>query len=173
METFPYFNVFMKLLIYQIHSWTLGVYNYVFLYLDKHSFSGECPWALLFIQLTYWIPVISMYLQAEWKTVWILNIRSQLRWIYSTTCLKRPLKKKTKIVFQDRLSVNTGQKYCRMLQESILQYFRTSLSYYLSLRSLFCLFWSGCLRQVLLYTVFKTGYIIGIHGTISISLHAG
>ena len=31
------------------------------------------------------------------------------------TCLRRPLKKKTKIGFQDRLSLNAGQKYCRML----------------------------------------------------------
>ena len=35
---------------------------------------------------------------------------------YSKTCLKRPLKKKTKIGFQDRLSLNAGEKYCRMLQ---------------------------------------------------------
>ena len=34
---------------------------------------------------------------------------------------------------------------------SILQYFRPSLGYHLSLRFLFCLFLSGCLRQVLLY----------------------
>ena len=34
---------------------------------------------------------------------------------YSKTCLRRPLKKKTKIGFQDRLSLNAGQKYCRML----------------------------------------------------------
>ena len=34
---------------------------------------------------------------------------------------------------------------------SILQYFRPSLSYHLPLRSLFCLFLSGRLRQVLLY----------------------
>ena len=33
---------------------------------------------------------------------------------------------------------------------SILQYFRPSLSYHLSLRSFFCLFLSGHLRQVLL-----------------------
>ena len=38
-----------------------------------------------------------------------------------------------------------------MLKESILQYFRPSLSYHLSLRPLFCLFLSGSLRQVLLY----------------------
>ena len=35
---------------------------------------------------------------------------------YSKTCLKQPRKKKTKIGFQDRLSLNEGQKYCRMLQ---------------------------------------------------------
>ena len=34
---------------------------------------------------------------------------------------------------------------------SILQYFRPSLSYHLSLRCLFCPFLSGSLRQVLLY----------------------
>ena len=34
---------------------------------------------------------------------------------------------------------------------SILQYFRPSLNYYLPLRSVFCLFLSGRLRQVLLY----------------------
>ena len=40
---------------------------------------------------------------------------------------------------------------------SILQYFRPSLSYHLSLRSLFCLFLSGRLRQVLLYLInFRT-----------------
>ena len=35
---------------------------------------------------------------------------------YSKTCLQQPLKKKTKIGFQDRLSLNAGQMYCRMLQ---------------------------------------------------------
>ena len=38
---------------------------------------------------------------------------------------------------------------------SILQYFRPSLSYHLSLRSLFCLLLSGCLTQVLLYALQK------------------
>ena len=33
---------------------------------------------------------------------------------YIKTCLKR--KKKTNICFQDRLLLNAGQKYCRMLQ---------------------------------------------------------
>ena len=35
---------------------------------------------------------------------------------YSKTCLKRPHKKKTKIVFLNQVSLNAGQKYCRMLQ---------------------------------------------------------
>ena len=35
---------------------------------------------------------------------------------YSKTCFKQLLKKKTKTGFQDRLSLNAGQKYCRMLQ---------------------------------------------------------
>ena len=69
----------------------------------------------------------------------------------SKTCLKQPIKKKTKKYFKDRLMLNAGQMYCRMLQESILQYFRPSLSYHMSLRPLFCLFLSGHLGQVLLY----------------------
>ena len=73
--------------------------------------------------------------------------------VYSKTGLKRLLKMKAKIGFQDRLSLNAGH------QESILQYFRPSVSYHLSLRPLFCLFLSGCLRQVLLYIYYKCNLI--------------
>ena len=38
--------------------------------------------------------------------------------MYSKTCVKRPLPKGQKIGFQDQLSLNAGQKYCRMLQLS-------------------------------------------------------
>ena len=34
--------------------------------------------------------------------------------MYSKTCVKRPLSKRQKIDFQDQLSLNAGQKYCRM-----------------------------------------------------------
>ena len=71
--------------------------------------------------------------------------------IYSKTCVKRPLSKRPKHCFQDRLSLNVGKKYCRMLQKKILQYFRPSLSYHLSLRYLFTLYLSGRFTQVLLY----------------------
>ena len=35
---------------------------------------------------------------------------------YSKTCVKQPLSKRLKLGFQDQLSLNAGQKYCRMLQ---------------------------------------------------------
>ena len=74
---------------------------------------------------------------------------------YSKTCLKPQIKKKTKIDFQDRLMLNACQKYCRMLQRkhsAILLTF-IKLLYHLTLISLFCLFLSGHLRQVLLFTL--------------------
>ena len=36
---------------------------------------------------------------------------------YSKTCLKLPLKRRSKTGFQDPLSLNAGEKYCRMLQD--------------------------------------------------------
>ena len=85
----------------------------------------------------------------------VRNHMSLLNFIYSKICLKRPLTKKTKIGFEDQLLLDAGQNYCRMLLESILQYFRPSLSYYLSSLHLFGLLLSGCSRQVLLY-IFST-----------------
>ena len=46
---------------------------------------------------------------------------------YSKACRKESLKKRPTIGFQDQLLLNAGQKYCRTLQESILQYFRPSI----------------------------------------------
>ena len=46
--------------------------------------------------------------------------------IYSKTCVKRSLSKRPNVGFQDQVSLNAGQNYCRM--QSILQYFRPSLS---------------------------------------------
>ena len=81
--------------------------------------------------------------------------------MYSKTCVKRLLSRRPKIGFQDQLSLNAGQKYCRMLQGDgkhsallltfINALFLISLSYRMSLRSLFCLFLSGGFTQVLLF----------------------
>ena len=72
---------------------------------------------------------------------------------------KTAIFKKTKIGFQDQLSLNAGQKYCGCSNGSILQYFRPSLSYHLSLRSLFSLFLSGRFTQVLLYKLIVGKYV--------------
>ena len=36
--------------------------------------------------------------------------------IYNKTCVKWPLSERPKIGFQNQLTLNAGQKYCRMLQ---------------------------------------------------------
>ena len=46
-----------------------------------------------------------------------LQAKIQFKHLYSKSCLKRSLKKKAEIGFQDRLLLNAGQKYWRMLQE--------------------------------------------------------
>ena len=84
------------------------------------------------------------------ECLWLDQNQAGSKTNYSKTCLKQPFKKKTKIGFQDRLPLNAGQKYCRMLSWSILKYFRPSLSYHVSLRPLFCLFLSCHLRWGLL-----------------------
>ena len=73
--------------------------------------------------------------------------------MYSKTCVKWSLSKRPKNCFQGQLLLNAGQKYCRMLNGSILQYFRPSLSYHLSWTSLFWLFLSGPFTQGWLYNV--------------------
>ena len=51
---------------------------------------------------------------------------------YSKTCVKRPLSKRPKIDFQDKLSLNAGQSIAECSKRSILQYVRPSLSYHSS-----------------------------------------
>ena len=87
-------------------------------------------------------------------------------------------KRRPNIGFQDQLSLNAGQKYCRILQGehspwSILQYFlpRPALSYHLLLEPLFCLFWSDRFRQVYcyhlslrsLFCLFLSGHLRQVH----------
>ena len=45
--------------------------------------------------------------------------------MYSKTCVKQPVSKRPKNGFQDQLSLNAGQKYCRMLQEKHSAIFST------------------------------------------------
>ena len=69
-------------------------------------------------------------------------------YINRKTCIKRPLSKRPKIGFLDQLSLNAGQKYCRMLQRersAILSTF-IKLPFVLSISS-------GPLTQVFLYLI--------------------
>ena len=67
------------------------------------------------------------------------------------TCLKWPLYKRPQFVSNTNSRFMQVKNIAKCSNGSILQYFRPSLSYNLSLRSLFCLFLSGHLRHVSLY----------------------
>ena len=56
-----------------------------------------------------------------------------------------------KLVFNTNYRLMQVKSIAECSNGSILQYFRPSLSYHFPLRPLFCLFLSGCFRQVLLY----------------------
>ena len=65
--------------------------------------------------------------------------------------LKRPLSKsQNKCFFKTNYRLMQAKSIAECSKGSILQYFRPSLSYHLSLGYLFRLFLSGRLRQVLL-----------------------
>ena len=74
-------------------------------------------------------------------------------WADSKTCVKRPLSKRPKIGFKTNYLLMQVKSIAECSKWSILQYFRPSLSYHLSLRSFFCLFLSGRFTQVLLYSI--------------------
>ena len=67
---------------------------------------------------------MSIYLLPTLHECFIIQ---QNKRILSGHSKRRPI-----IGVQDRLSLNAGQKYCRMLQESIPQDFRPSLGFRLS-----------------------------------------
>ena len=88
-----------------------------------------------------------------WHSQLSLPQRNTLNLMNSKSCLKQLLSKRPQVDFQDQLSLNAGQKYCRMLQREHSAILLPSLSYQLSLRPLFCLFLSGRFTQVLPYIV--------------------
>ena len=68
---------------------------------------------------------------------------------YSKTCVKQPLSKRPKIGFEKQLSLNAGQKYCRMLQGKHSAILSTCI------KRLFCLFLSDRFTQVFLHLIGK------------------
>ena len=79
---------------------------------NSSSFQNSSQWIV--VNFYSYLPIIWNF--ADVYTM-VCTVGVHVVWIYSKTCLKGSLKKKTKIGFQDRLSLNAGQKYCRMLQE--------------------------------------------------------
>ena len=86
-----------------------------------------------------------------------------IRCVYlGENCTVKPLKKKTKIDFQDQLSLNAGQKYCKMLQREHSAILSTSIKLPSVIKKpLSCLFLSGRLRQVLLFSKFSFWEVLG------------
>ena len=82
-----------------------------------------------------------------WDCIMILPVIKY----YSKTCLKWPLSKKPKMVFNANYRLMKVKSIAECSPWSILHYLRPSLSHHLSLRSLFCIFLIVCLRQVLLF----------------------
>ena len=68
--------------------------------------------------------------------------------MYSKTCVKRPLSKRQKYGFQDQLSLNTGQKYCRMLPLEHSAILSTFIKLPVVIKTFDCLFLSGRFFQV-------------------------
>ena len=71
--------------------------------------------------------------------------------VYNKTCLKWPLSKRPQIGLQSKLSLNAGQKDCRMLPLEHSAILSTFIKLPFVIKSLFCLFLSGRFTQVLLY----------------------
>ena len=67
-------------------------------------------------------------------------------WIYSKTCLKRPLSKRPNLVFKTDYRLMQVKSIAECSKGSILQSFGPSLSYHLALRPLFCLFFEWPLK---------------------------
>ena len=69
-----------------------------------------------FLRLLKHTKLFERKMSQHFRKLFLIILR-QKQLEYSKTCLKRPLKKKVPIiVFQDPLSLNEGQKYCRMLR---------------------------------------------------------
>ena len=106
----------------------------------------NCFWEIQLMQCLWWFSLLfAIY---EWQ--------------YSKTCVKQPLSKRPKIGFQDQLSLNAGQKYCRMLQgehSAILSTF-IRLPFVIKIFVLSFFEWP-----------FYTGFIVLLTGLLNIKTH--
>ena len=71
--------------------------------------------------------------------------------VYSKTCVKRPLKTKQNKALNGNGSLMNVKKYCRMLPLEHSAILLTCIKRQLVLKTILCLFESGCSTQALLY----------------------
>ena len=117
--------------------------NYLFIVSNLEALYRFLPYSVIhdytYMTLYFMMTLYYVHVFQNW------NQRSRTSWNtehkISKTCVKRPHSRRPKNGFQDQLSLNAGQTYCR-----ILQFFWSSLSYHLSSRYLFCHFWVACLH---------------------------
>ena len=100
----------------------------------------------LYSRTTVWISIVWLDQKHANLDLHLFQIR-----IYSKTCVKWTLWKDRKSIFKTNYRLMQVKSIAECSKGSILQYFWPSLSYHLSLRSLFCLFLSGSFKQALLY----------------------
>ena len=87
--------------------------------------------------------------------------------VYSKTCVKLLLSKRPKMVFKTNYRIMHVKSIAECSKGNILQYYRPSLNYQLSLRYLFCLFLRGRFTQALLNAGQKyCGMLRGEHSVI-------
>ena len=79
------------------------------------------------------------------------QISYHMRFWYSKTCVKRPLTKRPKMGFQDQLSLDAGQKYCRMRQGEHSAILQTFIKLLIVIKIFVLSILSGLIRHVLLY----------------------
>ena len=98
---------------------------------------AECSKRILstFIKLPFVIKIFVLFI-FEWLFYTSFTARK--------TCVKPTLSKRPQIGFQDQLSLNAGQKYCRMIQGEHSAILSTFIKLPFVIKILFCLFLSGC-----------------------------
>ena len=84
--------------------------------------------------------------------------------MYSKTFAKRATLKTLKIDFQDQLSLNAGQKYCRMLQGEHFAILLTFIKLPFVIKIFVLSILSGCFAQFLLYMQMP---LINTHAVVS------
>ena len=88
---------------------------------------------------------LSVIPKTKWNSPWC-----HISHVYSKTCLKRSLKKNTKMIFNTEYRVMQVKSLAECSPWSILLYFRPSLSYHFRIKTFVLYILNDSLRQVLL-----------------------